>query len=366
MTQQNARTATHNKVFIDRIQTAQPEKSLTQAASVELMRDFCIGKRAQRLTRHIARQSGVRQRFLSALDYQDDPESEVLFQPATEQPHGPGMGKRNRVFDLAADRLIEEFADAYAESALEKVTTLVTVSCTHASAPGLEKPLFHHTGLSPAVSRWNLRFMGCSAGLAALRLVAGLRPEQQEAMVCTCELSSLHFQYTEEIDQITANLLFADGAALVSLTATPSGLAVLGARSVHLPTAADQMIWIGDDHGLRLSLARDLPDTLAEVLPATVDRFLADHGLTQSDIKHWMVHPGGPQILDSVESSLGLNSNSLDDSRTVLAECGNMSSSTIFFIMNRFMQRREAGMGMALAFGPGLTIELVLLEFDPK
>lgn len=357
---------TDSRVFIDGIRTSQPDRSITQTESVELMRDYCVGKRAQRLTRHIARQSGVRKRHLAALDWQDDPNLSTIYLPATDQPNGPGMGARNRAFDGAANKLIGKLSKSISSDALAEIATLVTVSCTHASSPGLEKPLFEHTSLSPRVSRWNLGFMGCSAGLAAIRLVYGLRPAQQRALICTCELSSLHFQYTEDVDQITANLLFADGAALVSMSPEPSDLAIIGCRSVHAPSAADQMTWFADDHGLRLTLSRDLPDTLAQSLPTAVEDFLHDHGYSPSEVNHWIVHPGGPQILDSVESALGLDSEKLSDSRVVLSECGNMSSSTVFFILRRFIERRESGIGVALAFGPGLTIELVLLEFDPK
>jgi predicted naringenin-chalcone synthase len=177
-------------------------------------------------------------------------------------------------------------------------------------------------------------------------------------------LSSLHFQYSDAIDQITANLLFADGASMVMLGSQCSAVAVLDCRCVHLPAAADQMVWFADDHGLRLELSRELPRTLAEHLPAAVDEVLARNGSARQAVDHWLVHPGGPQILDAVESALELGPDAVVDSRGVLHDYGNMSSSTIFFILQRLIEKREAGLCVALAFGPGLTIELAVLHIN--
>jgi predicted naringenin-chalcone synthase len=124
------------------------------------------------------------------------------------------------------------------------------------------------------------------------------------------------------------------------------------------------MVWFADDHGLRLELSQDLPDTLAACVPDVVRGFLADNGTSVAAIDHWLVHPGGPQILDAVERSLGLPADALQRSRSVLSRYGNMSSPTIFFILKELLEARLDGRCVAMAFGPGLTIELVLLEID--
>jgi predicted naringenin-chalcone synthase len=276
------------------------------------------------------------------------------------------MGARNALFDDAARDLVCRAANAVPRELFDEVQTLVTVSCTHASSPGLERPLFEHAGLSPGVHRWNLGFMGCSAGLAALRLVSGLTPALRNALVCTCELSSLHFQYSNAVDQITANMLFADGAAVVVLSPQPSEIAVLNCRCVHLPEAADQMVWFADDHGLRLELSRALPDTLGAHILEAVEEVLAGSGKTRDQIAHWLVHPGGPKILDAVASALDLGPDALSDSRGVLNDFGNMSSSTVFFVLQRLLEQQKEGVCVALSFGPGLTIELVLLEVSRR
>jgi prepilin-type processing-associated H-X9-DG protein len=149
----------------------------------------------------------------------------------------------------------------------------------------------------------------------------------------TAGLASLNFQYTDELDQLTANVLFADGAAAMMISPQPSDTQVLACRCVSVPERADQMVWFADDHGLRLRLSQDLPDTLAAAVPGMVASFLADNGTTCAAVNHWLVHPAGPQILDAVQRALGLPEDALRISRSVLRRHGNMSSPTIFFIL---------------------------------
>lgn len=350
--------------YIHGIGTAVPRHALTQDEAVARMRITSGDARTHRVMRHISRQSAVGKRHFAALEWQGGADHLPLYGPVSEQPRGPGMGVRNALFDTAAEDLIRRAVGSLPLESREDIGALVTVSCTHASSPGLERHLFEHFDLSPAIQRWNLGFMGCSAGLAALRLVHALVPGEQRALICTCELSSLHFQYSDAVDQITANLLFADGAAAVLVGPQRSAVAVLDCRCVHLPAAADQMVWFADDHGLRLNLSRELPRTLAAHLPAAVDEILAHNRCARQAVDHWLVHPGGPQILDAVESALALDPDALADSRGVLHDYGNMSSSTIFFILQRLVERREGGLCVALAFGPGLTIELAVLEIS--
>jgi predicted naringenin-chalcone synthase len=124
------------------------------------------------------------------------------------------------------------------------------------------------------------------------------------------------------------------------------------------------MIWMAGDCGLRLELSQQLSETLADQLPSAVAAFLEENGTSVDSIDHWLVHPGGPQILDGVQRSLGLAENALDHSRAVLRRYGNMSSPTILFIMKEHFESKVDGSVMALAFGPGLTIEMALLEVD--
>jgi predicted naringenin-chalcone synthase len=314
----------------------------------------------------IARLPGIERRYLAALKYQSRTDEHAVYRPASVQPTGPGMAARTELFEREAGPLVLRALGAFPREVLSSIDALVTVSCTHASSPGLERPILTQTPVRPSVDRWNLGFMGCSAGLAGIRLAHQTAGRRHNCLVVACELSSLHFQYTDQLDQMTANVLFSDGAAAVLLSPEPSGARVVDCRCVAAPAHADQMVWFAGDSGLRLRLSQELPNSLAAHLPAAVDGFLRDNGLQRSQVDHWLVHPGGPQILEAVEKSLKLPERALDLSWGVLREFGNMSSPTVFFILKRLLATRATGTLVAMAFGPGLTIELVLLSLGQR
>jgi alpha-pyrone synthase len=350
--------------YLHGIKLAMPTTALRAEESVALFAPACRDERVARLLRRIVRLTGIETRYLASLEYQGGAQAGrvALYHPHGEQPRGPGMGARNALFEPASTALLQRALSGFSPRAVARVGTLVTASCTHASSPGLERPVFGHCPtLARDVDRWNLGFMGCSAGLAALRLLRR-QTLRRDALVCCCELSSLHFQYSEQIDQLTANLLFADGAAVVLVSPDPSAVRVVDAHCAALPEHADQMVWFADDHGLRLALSQDLPDTLAAHVPGAVDAFLERNGLRRGQVDFWIVHPGGPQVLDAVERSLSLPEDALAGSRSVLRRFGNMSSPTVFFILHELCERRVEGRCLAMAFGPGLTLELVLLD----
>ncbi len=350
--------------YIQGVGTAVPERWLNSEQSARLLSQTCLTPRSARLLQRIAPLTGIEKRHLAALDYVDQGDGDaMLYRPAGEQPLGPGMGARNALFEKAAGPLVTRALSAFSDENLARVGTLVTASCTHASAPGLERPILTHSPVPASAHRWNLGFMGCSAGLAAMRLVHQMAAVGNASLVVACEVSSLHFQYTDQLDQMTANLLFADGAGAILLSAEPSPVQVIDCACVTLPASAEQMVWFGGDHGLQLRLSQDLPDTLADCLPHIVEGFLRGQGMSMPDVDHWLVHPGGPQILDNVERSLGLGKDALHASRSIFKRYGNMSSPTIFFIMRELFDSTPVGRAVALAFGPGLTIELVLLQF---
>lgn len=357
---------TKSDLYIRKIETAVPPHGLSQAEIAQRMEIAYDDRRALRFLQKLARRTEIEQRHLSALAFQDDTaENSPLYRAVEEQPAGPGMGARGQAFDIAAPALMRDLLAESAKSQAASLRNLITVSCTHASSPGIEAPIAEQLALSPEVNHWHLGFMGCSAGLAALRLARSFAPQQHDSLVVCCELSSLHFQYSNDVDQITANMLFADGAAAVWLGEDDGVIKIHATASKRFPQAADQMTWFADDCGLRLNLSPELPRTLGQHVGEFVDSFLSDNDLRRDDIHHWAVHPGGPQILKATSDALALPDDALAASHDVLRKFGNMSSATIFFILKQMTAENRAGLAVALAFGPGLTIEVCLLEFTP-
>jgi len=128
-------------------------------------------------------------------------------------------------------------------------------------------------------------------------------------------------------------------------------------HSLLVPAARDDMTWRIGNTGFRMRLTSQVPEALSAALPTFVEAFHRDFAGGRSSIRHWGIHPGGPAILTRVGAALDLPPESLTASREVLRHCGNMSSATIFFVLERIAREGSTGPGVALAFGPGLSAD---------
>lgn len=254
-----------------------------------------------------------------------------------------------------------------------EVTDFIVVSCTGYSAPGLDILLARDLGMPPDVRRLIVGHMGCFGALVGLRSALGaLRAhEGATAAVTTVEVSSLHFPPAEsrlDLGSLTGSALFGDGAATVLLSASSDAT---GPELVETYCAADfgaseQMSWKISDEGFVLALSPRIPLTLRRKVAGVVDRLLATRGLTPSDVTHWLIHPGGPDILTAVAEALALSDRQMALSWGVLRDHGNCSSSTVLLMLDRLLRSREAKRGewgVMMAFGPGLTLETGLFRF---
>jgi predicted naringenin-chalcone synthase len=246
------------------------------------------------------------------------------------------------------------------------VTHLVTVSCTGFKAPGLDIGLQKELGLNETVARTNIGFMGCHGAINGLRVAQAFAAGDRSACVLLCcvELCSIHYHYGWDPKKMVANSLFADGAAaLVGVWGEENGRddwTAVATGSDVFPECEYAMTWSIGDHGFEMGLSTRVPALISAHLRPWLDRWLAAQGLGREEIGCWVVHPGGPRILMAVEQSLGLPHSALADSRDVLADCGNMSSPTILFIVDRCKRRNAPRPCVALAFGPGLVVEAAL------
>ncbi|SFI49757.1 MULTISPECIES: type III polyketide synthase [Microbacterium] len=288
----------------------------------------------------------------------------------------PSTGARNTEFirhapDLFAGAARSALASAAVDPA--QVTHVVTVSCTGLVAPGPDYRLVRDLGLPTTVERYHLGFVGCAAGIPALRTAARICAAQPDAVVLVvcAELCTLHFRSSADPQQIVASSVFADGAAAAVVTAVTS---LRGAHWLELERfgtaltdeGETDMVWTVGDAGFEMVLSAEVPRIVGREIRGAVDRFLGDE-----TVDAWAVHPGGRSVLDRVETGLALAPDALTLSREVLRDYGNMSSATILFILRRLLEGAAGGDGdagaapdqriAALAFGPGLTVESALL-----
>jgi alpha-pyrone synthase len=311
--------------------------------------------RARRLFTRMAERSGIRHRW-----------SVLPPTPSGGSPVEPGGFYHARLPTTAAR--MELYGEAAPRLALDAIgrlgpligtTHLIVASCTGFVAPGIDQILAAELGLPGDVERTLVGFMGCYAAVSALRLAHHVVRSEPGArvLVVTVELSSLHLQYEEDIEKLLAMLQFGDGAAAALVTAEPRGFALSHPFATTLPDSASLIRWEIGDHGFTMGLSGEVPGRIAEALrdPAVRAAMLA--GASPREIDSWAVHAGGRSVLDAVEHGLDLAPEALAESRDVLDRFGNMSSSTLPFVLAELLARPDRRRGIALAFGPGLAAE---------
>lgn len=316
-------------------------------------------------TRHLVIGAEVMEDVLNGTNQSHD-----IFVPSGgEKDLGPTTGQRMRYYaDEARPLALRAARQALARSGLaaREITHLVTVSCTGFAAPGVDVVLIKELELSATVERTHVGFMGCHGAINGLRVARAYADSIPEAriLLCAVELCSLHFHYQWNPKKNIANALFADGAA--ALVGMPAGAEdawrMTAAGSCLFPDSEYAMTWHVGDHGFDMMLSARIPELIGTALGPWLARWLAEHGLAIESIRSWAVHPGGPRILNAVEECLALPAPALAASRAILAECGNMSSPTVLFILDRLRALDAPRPCVALGFGPGLVAEAALFE----
>lgn len=353
--------------------TAVPTHSATQVQAANAARRlFSDANQHGLAVAALYRRSGVQSRSSVLLEATSDGELPVqsFFSPAASpDDQGPTTFLRMRRYEAESTHLGTEASNRAlidATVAPGQIRHLVTVSCSGFHAPGFDIGLIQSMGLPANTSRTHVGFMGCHGALNGLRVAKALADSDPDARVLLCcvELCSLHFQYTDDPQQIVANSLFSDGAAaaVVGSDDRQKCWTISDQLSQIIPDTADRMSWRIGDHGFMMSLAPDVPAIIQSNIRPAMLNWLCRHDLSIEDIQSWAIHPGGPRILTATAEGLGIAANHVECSREILAEYGNMSSPTILFILDRLRKRQDSHPCVAIAFGPGLAIEAALLR----
>ena len=300
-------------------------------------------------------------------------ETRYLARPKEYYLQPPPFGQRNDDCIAVATELAETaLAGALERAGLDRrqVDHLVCATTTGIMTPSLDALLLHRMGLRPDLERTPLYGIGCAGGGVGIARAADLaraRPGSVVALV-TVELCSLTLQPQDlSAKNVVGAALFGDGAAATLLTAAPgSGARVLDHASHTFPDSLDVMGWHLSELGLELVLSRELPDLVDREVKPLVNSFLDRHGMKTADLAHFVVHPGGPKVIDAMERALCVPRGTLDATRRFLAAHGNLSSSSVLFLLKELLEERGPAPGeraLLVSFGPGFSAELVLLEW---
>ncbi len=271
----------------------------------------------------------------------------------------PRTSQRMTVYEEAAPELALKAIDNLGKlTSLDDITHLVVASCTGFVAPGIDQIIARRLGLGN-IERTLVGFMGCYAAVSALRTAYHIVRSEPRARVLTVtvELCSLHLQETQQLESLLAMLQFSDGAAAALVTAEPRGFGMSHLFSNELEESRELIQWRIGDTGFEMTLSGEVPGRIQNALQAEPIRARLYNGWSPDEVDSWAVHAGGRSILDAVEKGLELGQGALFASRDVLARFGNMSSSTLMFVLSELMERPDVRKGIAIAFGPGLAAE---------
>lgn len=375
-------------VTLRALQTAVPPTVLVQEAVRDVFASQPdLSRLGQRLVSTAFNASGIETRYsvIEELSLNQPPGEHDFFDSATGLLRRPGTKLRNELYIQQATPLFVEAArralDACPGIEAADVTHVVTVSCTGFYQPGPDYMLVRELGLAASVQRYHLGFMGCYAAMPALRTARQFVEADPNAvvLVVSAELCTLHLRSSNDPDEIVASSLFADGAAAGIVSARPPAEGEMAftldrSETVLTPVGESDMAWKIGDNGFEMVLSSYVPHIIDEHIGSALVPLFAPEpvlatalaaGAAGEAVQHWAIHPGGRSILDKVEQKLGLSEAQLVPARDTLRDYGNMSSATVLFVLKHILEAPDTAAGervLAMAFGPGLTVETGLLS----
>lgn len=300
--------------------------------------------------------------------------------PAEEYVDIKTWGQANDIWIRVAQDLGEQALCRALQNAgidREDLGCLLFTTVTGVASPSIDGMLINRMGLPRKIRRTPIFGLGCVAGAAGITRAndyVRAYPDQAAALV-SVELCSLTLQREDlSVANLISSGLFADGAAAVIVTGadfpTSNGAShgpkILATRSIFYPDTEDMMGWNISEKGFRIILSTEVPTLIRENLGRDVDAFLADNGFKRSDLKSFVMHTGGPKVLDATASALGLQNGELKASWDCLKKVGNLSSASVLCVLEDVMKNRrpEPGtLGLLGAMGPGFCSELLLLQW---
>ncbi len=347
-----------------------------------------LDDRDRRKLQVLYRQTRIDRRHSVLPDYGASPGEYTFFPNTPDLEPFPTVGRRMEVYRSEALPLaLKAVRDCLAPDQTDlRPTHLITVSCTGMYAPGLDIDLIEALGLPTTIHRTAINFMGCYGAFNALKTADALvRADASARVLVVCvELCTIHFQKHSDENNLLSNALFSDGAAAVLVESAPSPNGSFRMQTFFcdlLTQGKTDMGWIIGDHGFEMTLTPEVPTVIRQGIGQALSRLLERGRLVIEDITHYALHPGGRRILEVIEEQLGIGSHENRFAYEVLREFGNMSSATVLFVLSKIrqalapghrppyeqepLQNPAGGHILSCAFGPGLTLESMILEIIP-
>jgi alkylresorcinol/alkylpyrone synthase len=249
---------------------------------------------------------------------------------------------------------------------------IFVTSVTGIAAPSIDARLVNRMGLSTNIKRIPIFGLGCVAGAAGVSRAADYVKAypDQAAAILSIELCSLTLQRDDiSMAHLISAMLFGDGAAaavVVGDEVDSNGPEILATKSVFYPNTERVMGWDISEKGFHIVLSPEVPDTVIRNLGRDVDEFLGEQGYRKSDIKSWIMHTGGPKVLEATATALDITAKDLEPSWECLRKVGNISSTSVLLVLEDVYRHRRPGSGelsILAAMGPGFCSELLLLRW---
>lgn len=358
------------------IGTAVPDFRLDQAdTSRRLTEALSESPDSARWVKRIFKQCGVEARYTCERNLLESAENCRYFAGKSERSI-PSTAERMATYKREAVPLgLKAARKAIVDGNVDmsEITHLITVSCTGQFLPGMDAAIVQQLGLAVTVNRIPLTFLGCAAGLKAVclsRQIVSYNPFAKVLIVCV-ELCTLHIQPSSKREALFGASFFGDGASACIIGSTGlkhNGIFQLGKEhSILLPDSAEEMVWEVGDKGFDLYLSPNIPKLIGRFVPEQLNCVINEDQMPEL----WAIHPGGKGIIDTLEEVLALTDEQTSPSRSVLRNYGNMSSATILFVLDELRQKLISHCsgptnGVALAFGPGITCEIIQIAYIPS
>ncbi len=347
----------NNNTYINSFATAVPEYSADQSFAEEFMKKHFGAKLSNRslgLIRATFSHPSIRKRHFAF----DDPSCLV-----NEDADGRIARFTERAIELSARAISSALEKA--GIAASEVAGIVVNTCTGYICPGISTYLIERLGLPRSIRAFDMVGSGCGGAIPNLQAAEALRRTASGAVVSvSVEICSATFQMDNDLSLILSNALFGDGAAAAVLSGRPGGWELAASAARYVPEQRDSIRFVHKQGQLTNQLSLKLPDLVRTAAAGVVADVLQHQGLAVKDIGHWALHTGGEKIINAVRDEIGIPEERLAATRHVLAEYGNMSSPTVWFVLDEITKNgtREGDWCVMVAYGAGLSAHAYLLR----